>query len=126
MIRAQAFISSVFIKVHAVVPGMRKHAVQHKMDALFRRGFSKRRERLVSAEQRIDLLIIGDVLDGNRLDELMEGVEKRLGRTLNYIVYGQAEFESKVKVRNAFLMDVLEDDLIMVAGRREELPPRNG
>ncbi len=74
----------------------------------------------------IDLLIIGDVLDGNRLDELMAGVEKRLGRTLNYIVYGRAEFESKVKARNAFLMDVLEDDLIMVAGRREELPPRNG
>lgn len=74
----------------------------------------------------IDLLIIGDNLDGNRLDELMEGVEKRLGRVLNYIVYDCVEFETKVKARNAFLMDVLEDDLIMLAGRREQLPSRNG
>lgn len=74
----------------------------------------------------IDLLIIGDDLDGNRLDELMEVVEKRLGRTINYIVYDCAEFEAKVKARNAFLMEILEDDLIMLAGRREGLPSRNG
>jgi predicted nucleotidyltransferase len=74
----------------------------------------------------IDLLIIGDAIDGNRLDELMEGVEKRVGRALNYIVYACAEFEAKVKARNAFLMDVLDDDLIMLAGRREGLPSRTG
>jgi hypothetical protein len=37
------------------------------------------------------------------------------------MVYGSAEFDEKVKAGNRFLLDVLEDDFIMLVGRRDDL-----
>jgi len=68
----------------------------------------------------IDLMIIG-VIDCDRLDELMEGAEGRLGRTINCMVYDPDEFAVKMKARNRFLLDVMDDDLVMLAGRRDGL-----
>ncbi len=68
----------------------------------------------------IELMIIGDI-DCDMLDELLEGLERRLDLTINCIVYGPEEFDEKVKAGNRFLLDVLEDDFIMLIGRRDDL-----
>ncbi len=81
-------------------------------------GSCAREEGDVCSE--IDLMMIGDI-DCDRLDELMEGLERRLSRTVNCMVYRPAEFDEKVKAGNRFLLDVLADDIIMLVGRRDDL-----
>ncbi len=68
----------------------------------------------------IDLMIIGEV-DCDTLDALLGGLENRLTLTVNCMVYEPAEFAEKVKAGNRFLLDVLEDDFIMLVGRRDDL-----
>lgn len=68
----------------------------------------------------IDLVIIGDI-NCDTLDELLEGFENAEARTVNCLIYGPAEFDEKLKAGNHFLLDLLEDDFIMLVGRRDEL-----
>lgn len=70
----------------------------------------------------IDLLLIG-VIDCDRLDALLEDFENRQARTVNCLVYEPAEFDEKLKAGNRFLLDLLEDDFIMLVGRRDDLSP---
>jgi len=72
------------------------------------------------ADSDVDLLIIGDV-DMDRLDSILEKLEKMLGREINYVLYSRKEFRGKKKAKDGFLMDVLSDKKIMVVGTENGL-----
>jgi predicted nucleotidyltransferase len=72
------------------------------------------------ADSDVDLLIIGDV-DMDRLDSILEKLEKMLGREINYVLYSRKEFRAKKKAKDGFLMDVLSDKKIMVVGTENGL-----
>jgi len=72
------------------------------------------------ADSDVDLIIIGDV-DLDRFDSLISNLEKRFGRTINYVTYDYKEFLSKKRARDGFIMDVLKDKKIMLVGDEREL-----
>lgn len=72
------------------------------------------------ADSDVDLIIIGDV-DLERLDLLMSNLEKKFGRTINYVTYDYKEFLTKKKMKDGFVIDVLKDKKIMLLGDELEL-----
>lgn len=68
----------------------------------------------------IDLVIIGQV-DLNKLNELISESEKKLGREINYTVLKTSEFILKKKRRDAFIMDLLISNKIMLKGKIQDL-----
>lgn len=67
------------------------------------------------AESDIDLMIIGDT-EIDKLDSLASSIEKRVGRSINYIIYSNSEFLYKKKKKDGFIIDVLKDKKIMLIG----------
>lgn len=68
----------------------------------------------------LDLMIIGEI----RLSELsssIAAIEEELARPVNYIIYSQEEWKSKVKERDPFILNVLKGEKIMLIGSVDEL-----
>ena len=47
---------------------------------------------------------------------LASSIEKRVGRSINYIIYSNSEFLYKKKKKDGFIIDVLKDKKIMLIG----------
>ncbi len=75
-------------------------------------SFAKGQE---TAESDVDLLLVGDV-NQDILDTALQGLEKKLGRTINYVLYDWKEFKEKVSSRDGFITDVLKDEKIILTG----------
>ena len=75
-------------------------------------SYAKGEER---ADSDVDLMIIGD-LDLDMLDSLINDIEKKIGRTINYVIYDFEEFLDKKKKKDGFVIDVLKDKKIMLVG----------
>lgn len=71
------------------------------------------------ADSDIDVMIIGDV-DLDKLDSLISELDKKFGRTINYVAYDYKEFLTKKKKKDGFIMDVLKDKKIMLIGDKLE------
>lgn len=73
-----------------------------------------------TADSDIDLMVVGEV-DLDKLDSAISGLERRFGRTINYVAYNEKEFKEKRKRRDGFITDVLRDKKIMLVGGEREL-----
>lgn len=67
----------------------------------------------------IDLIVVGQI-ELPLLQELISEAEKKLGREINYTVMRSSEFTLKKKRRDAFIMQVLTTNKIMLKGNIEE------
>ncbi len=68
----------------------------------------------------VDVIIIGDI-DMDKLDGLVMDLDKKLGRTINYLVYSPEEFSAKRQAKDSFLKSVLSGPRIMLIGRDNDL-----
>lgn len=68
----------------------------------------------------VDLMTIGDV-DLDRLDLLINDLEKEINRSINYVAYDHDEFLTKKKAKDGFIMDVIKDKKIMLVGDEHSL-----
>lgn len=68
----------------------------------------------------LDLMIIGEI-DLSELSSSIAAIEEQLARPVNYIIYSQKEWKSKVEERDPFMLNVLEGDKIMLMGSVDEL-----
>jgi predicted nucleotidyltransferase len=75
-------------------------------------SFAKGQE---TAESDVDLLLVGNV-NQDTLDTVLQDLEKKLGRTINYVLYEWKEFQEKVSSRDGFITDVLAGDKVMLVG----------
>jgi predicted nucleotidyltransferase len=73
-----------------------------------------------NAQSDIDLMIVGDV-DIDSLDERMADLEKKLGRSINYLTFDSREFSQKKKKKDGFIMEVLKEKKIMLIGDEKHL-----
>jgi predicted nucleotidyltransferase len=73
-----------------------------------------------NAQSDIDLMLVGDV-DIDKLDETMAELEKKLGRSINYLTFEGKEFAQKRKKKDGFLMGVLNEKKIMLIGDENSL-----
>jgi predicted nucleotidyltransferase len=67
------------------------------------------------AESDIDLFIIGDIAE-EKLIVLMQEVEKKLSREINYVLFTSSEFKQRKKERDPFVANVLKEPKIMLIG----------
>lgn len=71
-------------------------------------------------ESDLDLMIIGEI-ELSELASSIAGLEEELARPVNYIVYSQEEWKSKVEERDPFILNVLNGEKIMLIGSVDEL-----
>jgi predicted nucleotidyltransferase len=67
----------------------------------------------------IDLLVVGDV-DERRMLDIVEKVEVRAGREVNYVAWTEDEFEAKVREGVALLEEIVSTPVIMIVGDFDE------
>jgi len=72
-----------------------------------------------SASSDVDLLIVGDV-DEERLLKVVGGIEKEVGREINYILWSEKEFMERVKSKHHLLRDIASKPVIMLVGKEDE------
>lgn len=89
----------------------------HIKSAFVYGSYAKGKEK---AGSDVDLMVIGDI-DLDRLDSLINNIEKRLGRSINYVPYDYKEFLRKRREGDGFIADVLKDRKIMLIGDEREL-----
>ena len=68
----------------------------------------------------LDLFIVGGV-DENKLIPIINKLEKKLNREINYVLYTLTEFRNRKKKKDTFVMNVLNDEIIMLHGDENEL-----
>jgi predicted nucleotidyltransferase len=73
---------------------------------------AKGEERL---DSDIDLMIIGKV-DMREVGKIIRISEEKLGREINYTIFGEEEWERKKKERNSFVLEVIRGKKIFLVG----------
>lgn len=73
-------------------------------------SFAKGQE---TADSDVDLLIVGNA-NLDTLDTTLQELEKKLGRTINYVFYSQKEFNEKIESKDGFINDVLASEKIIL------------
>jgi predicted nucleotidyltransferase len=72
-----------------------------------------------------DLLVVGDI-DEVVLHKAVAAAEQRLGRTVNYTLVSEREFQRRRREKNGFLAQVLNGPKIMILGSEREVRPAAG
>lgn len=80
-------------------------------------SFAKKEE---DARSDIDLLIIGRIDDSKLLREI-RGIEKVLKREINYSLFTREDFKKKMREKDSFIMDILENPKIFIVGDNSDL-----
>jgi predicted nucleotidyltransferase len=68
----------------------------------------------------VDLLVIGDA-DVDALHEAIDAAEQAIGREINPTVYSRADWAGRVKIKQAFVTDILASPKIFLIGDEDEL-----
>lgn len=68
----------------------------------------------------LDLFIVGTI-DENKLIPIINKLEKKLNRDINYILYTPDEFRERKEKRDKFVMNVLNEKKVMLYGDEDEL-----
>jgi len=74
-----------------------------------------------TAMSDVDLMVISDRLNYSELYEILSEAERVVGRKINPTLYSPAEFRTKLTDNNHFLKRVMEQSMMMVLGKRDDL-----
>jgi predicted nucleotidyltransferase len=77
-------------------------------------------EGTADAESDLDLMIVGD-LDIVQVTPIIDKIEERLARNVNYILLTQEEWESRIVNEDPFLTNVIEAPKVMLIGKQDGL-----
>ena len=80
-------------------------------------SFAKKEE---AAKSDIDLFIMGRIDDSRLLREIRK-LEEVLKREINYTIFTRDEFKKKVKEKDSFIIELLENPKIFIVGSEDEL-----
>jgi predicted nucleotidyltransferase len=72
-----------------------------------------------SERSDVGLLVVGDV-DERRMLSIIEEVEERLGREVNYVAWSEGEFEKKAREGVPLLKEIVNTPVIMIVGDLDE------
>ncbi len=84
--------------------------------ALIYGSFAKGTE---SSSSDIDLLMIGEI-DEDSILKSMQKIEKRIGHTINYILWTEKEFAQKIREGITLIREILKTPVIMIVGDENE------
>ncbi len=72
------------------------------------------------ADSDLDIFIIGEV-DENKLIPVINSIETKINREINYILYTTEEFQNRKERNDKFVMNVLEGEKIMLFGDETQI-----
>lgn len=59
-------------------------------------------------ESRVDMLLVGDKLKKNILQQAVKGLEAEIGKELNYVIFDSQEFKYRLDMYDKLVCDVLD------------------
>ena len=59
-------------------------------------------------ESRVDVMIVGDKLKKNILQQVVKGLEAEIGKELNYVIFDTEEFKYRLDMYDKLVCDVIE------------------
>ncbi len=59
-------------------------------------------------KSRVDILIVGDKLKKNIIQQIIKGLESDIGKELDYVILDSAEFKYRVDMYDKLVCDILE------------------
>lgn len=59
-------------------------------------------------QSRVDILIVGDKLKKNILQQVIKGLEAEIGKELDYVVFDTSEFKYRIDMYDKLVCDVLD------------------
>jgi DNA-binding transcriptional ArsR family regulator len=68
----------------------------------------------------IDLAIVG-VVDLNKLQSIIRKYEDKMGKEIHFTVLSPSEFQIRKRRKDDFIVNLVQQDLIMLIGKHEEL-----
>jgi predicted nucleotidyltransferase/predicted transcriptional regulator with HTH domain len=106
-------LSGMILKTEGIANVLQESLSELGVDVAFLYGSFAR--GTAGAESDIDLFIIGEISE-EKLILLMQEVEKKLSREINYVLFTRNEFEQRKKERDPFVTNVLKEPKIMLIG----------
>jgi predicted nucleotidyltransferase len=85
--------------------------------ALIYGSFAKGTE---SGSSDIDMLLIGGI-DEDSILKSIQTIEKRIGRTINFVLWTEKEFERKIRDNITLIREIKNTPVIMITGDENEL-----
>lgn len=59
-------------------------------------------------DARVDILIVGDDLDLNKIENVIKGIEAELGKEISYSAFETADFEYRLGIHDRLIRDILD------------------
>lgn len=59
-------------------------------------------------ESRVDIMIVGDKLKKNVLQQVIKGLEAEIGKELNYVIFDTEEFKYRLDMYDKLICDIIE------------------
>jgi predicted nucleotidyltransferase len=106
-------LSSMILKTEGVANVLQKSLSELGVEMAFLYGSFA--SGTAGAESDLDLFIIGEITE-EKLILLMQEVEKKLSREINYVLFTPNEFEKRRKETDPFVANVLKEPKIMLIG----------
>jgi len=112
-------LKSIVSKTVGVEGSLRKElsSIKEIKTAFIYGSFASKREK---AGSDIDLMIIGNP-DISSLNEKIARLEEKLKREINITTYSPEEYKNRRKVKSGFILDLLKNPKIMLAGTEDDL-----
>ena len=113
-------LRNIFYKTEGVVKLVQDALVNiNNIQIAFVYGsFAKGDER---QDSDIDIFLIGDGIDEDKLVSSISSLEKELFREINYTSYTKNEFRKEKKKKNSFVSSVVNGKKIFIKGNKDEL-----
>lgn len=61
-----------------------------------------------SEKSRVDILIVGDKLKKNIIQQVVKGLESEIGKELDYVVFDSEEFKYRVEMYDKLVCDIID------------------
>ena len=74
----------------------------------------------VDADSDLDLLFIGDI-DVEKISPVIDQLESQLERDVNYILFTENEWNSRMEKQDPFVINVQDEQKIMLIGPQDDL-----
>ncbi|MFA6296107.1 MAG: winged helix-turn-helix domain-containing protein [Patescibacteria group bacterium] len=97
-------LSSLILKAN-IVP---KEKVADEIKKIKSIDFAALSGIFTRSDSRVDILIIGDNVEKNKLVKIINELEKQQGQELNYTVMSKKEFDYRKKIDDRFLNSILD------------------
>ncbi|NCN39544.1 MAG: hypothetical protein COY38_03535 [Candidatus Aenigmarchaeota archaeon CG_4_10_14_0_8_um_filter_37_24] len=111
-------IKNILLKTDFIGELIKENLNGQKIKFAFIFGSFSRGEELEGSD--IDLFVIGDAKE-NSILEIIQKLEKKVGREINLICWDEETFKNKMRGNNHLLMDIFQHQIIMLIGDEDEL-----